>query len=102
MTAVRRETSRSRTRWIACSQLVVRLDRDEAHVLALDRFGDGFRIHEVVLVRLHKRLHELSCDQPHVMALLPQRSTEKMPSGAGFQADQRSLHVRRERQQLLL
>jgi hypothetical protein len=58
-------------------QLVVRLDRDEAHVLALDGLSHGFCIHEVVLVRLHKGLHELSCDQPHVMAFLPQRSTEK-------------------------
>jgi len=69
-------------------QLAVRLDRDEAHVLALDRLSDGFCIHEVALVRLHKRLHKLSCDQPHVMALLPQRSPEEMRSRAGFQTNQ--------------
>jgi hypothetical protein len=51
-------------------QLIIRLDRNKTHVLALDGLGDRLRIDEVVLVRLHKRLHELSCDQPHVMALL--------------------------------
>ena len=51
-------------------ELVIRLDRDEAHVLTFDGFGDGFCIHEVILVGLYKRLHELRRDQPHVLALL--------------------------------
>jgi len=51
--------------------LIIGLDRDEAHVLALDGLGNGFRINEVVLVGRHKRFHELRCDQPHIMALLP-------------------------------
>ncbi len=51
-------------------ELIVCFDRDEAHVLALDSFRDGFRVDEVVLVRLHKGLYELCRDQTHVMALL--------------------------------
>ena len=55
-------------------QLIIRLNRDEAHVLAFDRFCNRFRVDEVVVVRLHKRLHELSGDQPrrvtaHVVVL---------------------------------
>jgi hypothetical protein len=77
-------------------KLVIRLDRDETHVLALDSLGNSLRVNEVVLVGLHKRLHELCGDQPHIMALLLQGSTEEMRSGTGFEADQRSLHVRRK------
>lgn len=43
---------------------------------------------ESVGVGLHKRLHELRRDQPDVMTLLPQRSTEKMCSRTGFQPNQ--------------
>jgi hypothetical protein len=35
-------------------QLIIRLDRNEAHVVALDGLGDRLRIHEIVLVGLHK------------------------------------------------
>jgi hypothetical protein len=83
-------------------ELIVSLDRDEAHVLALDGFGDGFRVDEVVLVGLHKRLHELRCDLRDIVALLLQRSRKEMRSRACFETDQRGLHVRSERQQLLL
>jgi len=61
-------------------QLVVRLDRDKTHVFAFDRLCNRFRIHEVVLVRLYKRLHELGCDQPHIVALLPQCPSEEVRS----------------------
>jgi hypothetical protein len=33
-------------------ELIVGLDRHEAHVLSLHRFGDRFSIEKVVLVRL--------------------------------------------------
>jgi hypothetical protein len=46
-------------------ELVIGLDRNKAHVLASDRFS----IQEVVLVRLHERLHELSWDEPDIVAL---------------------------------
>jgi hypothetical protein len=38
-------------------QLIIRLDRNEAHVLAFDRFSNRFRIDKVVLIRLHEWLH---------------------------------------------
>lgn len=83
-------------------ELVIGLNRDEAHVLALDCLRDSFRIDEVVLVGLHKRLHELRRNQPHIVPLLLQDSPEEVCTGTGFETDQRGLHVRRERQQLLL
>jgi hypothetical protein len=61
-------------------QLIVRLDRHEAHVLALDGFRDRFGIDKIVLVGRHKRLHELSCDQPHIVALLPQDTAQEVSS----------------------
>jgi hypothetical protein len=48
-------------------QLVIRLDRNKAHVLAIDCLGDSFGIDEIVLVGLHERLHELSCDQTNIV-----------------------------------
>ncbi len=72
-------------------QLVVGFDRNKAHVLAFNRLSDGLGIHEVVLVRLHKGLHELGCDQPNIVALLAQCPTQEMSPGASLQADQRSL-----------
>src|SRR5450631_2073866 len=47
-------------------------------------------------------LHKLGCDQPHIMALLPQRASQKMRSGTCLHPDQRRLHVRGVRQQLPL
>jgi len=81
---------------------VLSLDRDKAHVLAFHGFGDRLGIHEVVLVGLYERLHKLGCNQPHIMALLPQRASEKMRSGTCLQPDQRGLHVYGVRQQLSL
>jgi hypothetical protein len=52
-------------------QLVVRLDRNEAHTWPSHGLGDRFRIDIVVLVRLHVRLHILSRHQAHVVPLLP-------------------------------
>jgi hypothetical protein len=61
-------------------QLIVCLDRHEAHVLALNGFCDRFGVDKIVLVRLHKRLHELSCDKPHIVALLPQDTAQEVSS----------------------
>ena len=68
-------------------QLVISLDRHKPHVLTLDRFGDGLGVHEVVLVGLHKWLHELGRDQPHVVTLIPQRLTEEVCSRTRLEAD---------------
>src|SRR4029077_9590496 len=59
-------------------KLVVRLDRNETHVLPVYRLGDGFGIEEVVLVRLHEWLHELGRNQLHVMALFAQHTSKEV------------------------
>jgi hypothetical protein len=45
-------------------ELVIGLDRDEAHVLALHGSSDRLCIHEVLLVKLYERLHKLGCNMP--------------------------------------
>jgi hypothetical protein len=40
-------------------------------------FRNGFRVDEVVLVRLHKGPHEPRRKQSHLMALLPQGATQE-------------------------
>ncbi len=74
-------------------QLIVCLDRNKAHVLTVNRLGNGFRVQEVVLVRLHKRLHELSGDQPHIVILLSQGTAQEVRSRAGLHADPGGLQV---------
>jgi hypothetical protein len=54
------------------------------------------------LLDFHERLDELGCNETNIMPLLPQSPSEKMCSRAGFQADQRRLHVRGIRPQLPL
>jgi hypothetical protein len=83
-------------------ELVISLDRDEAHVLALRGFGDRLRIHEIVLVGLYERLHKLRCNQPYIISLLAQRASQKMRPGTCLHPDQRRLHVGGVRQQLSL
>jgi hypothetical protein len=75
-------------------QLIISLDRDKAHVLAFNCFRDGLGIDEVILVRLHEGFYKLGCNQPDIVALLPQCTSEKVRSRAGLQPDQRCLHVR--------
>jgi hypothetical protein len=52
--------------------------------------------------RLHEGIYKLSGDQPDIVFLLPQCSSQEVSTGAGFRADQRNLHVRGARQQLPL
>ena len=82
-------------------ELVVGLDRNEAHVLPVDSFGDRFRIEEVVLVGLHERLYELGWNQLHVMALFSQGAAEKVSTRTCLHPDQGSLHVGGEGDELL-
>ncbi len=77
-------------------QLVICLDRNEAYVLSLDCFGYSLRIDEVAVVGLYERLHERRRNQTNFVALLAQRSTEEVSTGAGLQTNQGCLHVRRE------
>jgi len=51
-------------------ELVIGLDWDEAHVLALHSFGDCLRIHKVVLVGLHVRPHKPRTHQPDLVTAL--------------------------------
>jgi hypothetical protein len=83
-------------------KLVVCLNRNEAHVLAVDSFSDGFCIEKVVLVGLHERLHELSWDELHVMALLSQNPPKEVSPRTGFHPDQAGLHIGGEDDELLL
>ena len=54
-------------------ELIIALDRPEAHRGPPHGLGDRFRIDEVVLVRLYVRLHVLRRNQPHVVPLLLER-----------------------------
>src|SRR5277367_1270656 len=83
-------------------KLVVRLDRNKPHVLSVYRFGNGFRIKEVVLVRLHEWLHELRRNQLHVMALFSQNTTEEVSTRTSLHPYQGRLHVSGEGDELLL
>ena len=62
----------------------------------LDHFSNRLGINEVFFVGLHKWLHELRRDQPDVVAVLLHHACKEMGSRTRFEADQRSLHVRRE------
>src|SRR5580704_16832279 len=81
-------------------ELVIALDRHEAHRGAGYSLGACFRIDVVVLVRLHVRLHILRRHQPYIMPLFPQSTAEKMRSSAGLHADQALMKVRCKAQQL--
>src|ERR1035441_8808551 len=83
-------------------ELVICLDRNETHVLAVDSLRDGLGIEEVVLVRIHEWLYELSRDQLHIMALFSSCAAKKVCSRTCLQAHQRGLEVRCETNQLLL
>jgi hypothetical protein len=83
-------------------ELVIGLDRNKPHVLAINSLGDRLRIQEVVLVRLHKRLHELGWDQLHVVALRSQNPAKKVSSRTCLHPDQGGLQVCCERDQMLL
>ena len=82
-------------------ELIVRLDRHEAHVLALHGLSDRLGIEIIVLVRLYERLYELRRDQPSVVALLGDSAAQEVRSRTGFHANQSWFKVRRECQQLL-
>ena len=70
-------------------QLVVGLDGNKPHIVARNRFSDGFAIQVVVLVRLTIRLHELPGNQPNLMPLFAYDPSQVMRSAAGLHADQR-------------
>jgi hypothetical protein len=81
-------------------QLVIGLDRHEAHRRPCDSLSDRLGIDIVALVGLHVGLHILRWNQPHLMSLFPQGSTKKMRTSAGFHANQPDVYVGGEAQQL--
>jgi hypothetical protein len=83
-------------------KFVVRLDRNQAHVLAFDGSSDSFGTHKVVLVELHERSRKPRCDQTNIRSLFEQRTSQKVGARADIQAAQPRLHVRWKRWELLL
>src|SRR5882672_2778718 len=81
-------------------QLVIGLDRHEAHRRPCDSLSDRLGIDVVALVRLHVGLHILGRNQSHLMSLFPQGSAKKMRTSAGFHANQPDVYVGSEAQQL--
>src|ERR1700681_2841447 len=80
--------------------VALRLDRHETHPRPLHRFGNGFGIQVVALIRLHVGLHVLRRHQSHFMTLFAQRPPQKVRSTTGLHADQLHLQIRGEGLQL--
>ena len=87
MTAVRRVTHRSRTRYGLQIELFFRFKRHKAHARALYSLSDGFRINVVALVGFHVWLHILCRHQPRVMSLLLKWARQEMRSATGLDTD---------------
>src|SRR6266478_5875223 len=81
-------------------QLVISLDRHEAHCRPCDRLSNRLGIDVIALVRFYVRLHILRRYQSHLVSLFPQCSAKKMRTSAGFHANQLDVYVRGETQQL--
>src|SRR6266446_3894585 len=81
-------------------QLVIRLDRHEAHRRPCDRLSNRLGIDVIALVRFYVRLHILRRYQSHLVSLFPQCSAKKMRTSAGFHANQPDVYVGSEAQQL--
>jgi len=81
-------------------QLLIAFDGDKPHVRSPHRFGDGFGIDVVVLVRLYVRLYVLGRHQPNFMTLLAQSATQEVRACAGFHAHQPHAQISGEAQQL--
>ena len=67
--------------------LLGRLDRDEPHGRAPDRFADRLGVGGIVLVALDVGLYILRRHQPNLMPELRQLTRPIMCRGAGFHAD---------------
>src|SRR6266851_9037560 len=67
-------------------QLLLRLDRHKTHSRSLHRFGNGFGIQVVALVRLHVGLHILRWHQSHFMTLFAQCPPQKVSSTTSLHA----------------
>ena len=81
-------------------QLVIALDRYEAHPRPPDRLRDRLGVDVVTLVGPHVGLHVLGRHQSHLMPLLSQGPAKKMCTPTGFHANQLDAAVAGEVQQL--
>jgi len=68
-------------------QLVIGLDRHEAHRGSSHGLSNGLGVDVVTLVRLHVWFHVLRRDKPNFMPLFSQGTAEKMGATTGFHAD---------------
>ena len=75
-------------------ELLLRFDLHKAHVLLGHGFGDCLGVDEVVLVRLAVGFDELRRDEPHLVPLCSQGTTQEVRSGTGFKPDQRCGQLR--------
>src|SRR6266436_1556270 len=81
-------------------QLVISLDRHEAHRRPCDSLSNRLGIDVIAFVRFYVRLHILRRYQSHLVSLFPQCSAKKMRTSAGLHANQPDLYVGSEAQQL--
>jgi len=81
-------------------QLVIALDRYEAHLRPLDCLRNRLGVNVVALVGLYVWLPALSRHQSHLVTLLSQSPPSKVGPAAGFHANQFHLQVRCKVQQL--
>jgi hypothetical protein len=73
------------------------LDRHEAHVRTAERGADRRRVPRIGLVAADERLDVGGRDQPHLMALRPQRPPPMVRRAARLDADPRSRQLDEER-----
>jgi hypothetical protein len=75
-------------------QLVDGLGRDELHRRALNRFGNGLRVTEVIFLSLRIGANVSRRHQPGIVAKLLEPAAEMVRADAGFHANQTSRHIR--------
>ena len=67
---------------------ILRLDRNETHVLSFHGLGDRFSVAVIVLVGLHEGSHKLGGKQAHLVPLFAQGSSQKMRYHSCLHPDQ--------------
>ena len=71
-------------------------DGDEAHAGPGGRFGDSRRIGKIILLALHKGLHMICRDQPHVMTVRHGHTAPVMRRGASLHRDNTRHLIRKQ------
>jgi hypothetical protein len=81
-------------------ELIICLDRNEAHTRTLYSFGDCFSVEGIVLVAFDERFHELRRNQTRLMTLRRQTGAQPMRATTGLHTDQAGTQICGEKQQL--